>query len=583
MARRRRAATRPPAYGAGAALRVPAFRVLLAVQLTNAVAVWMHVVAVQWTVTERGEPATVVALAPAAISTPFLLLALPMGVVVGYADRERLLVLATLVSAGAASGAAVLSTLGIDAAAGYLLTVFVVGIALVVVGVAWQSLLPELVDRSLVSSATVADGAVYNVARALGPLLAGAALGLWAAGVGFSLVALLFVACGATVSLYRRRHGGHGRDDHERSGGERRAVLPEIRDALWFTRHSPWTRQLLGRMVMFGLPASALWALVSLVAHDRLGLGSGGFGMVMALMGLGAVAATAALAPLRARTSVQVFAGTGSAAYALTLVAMGTLTSPWLVGAVLVLGGVAWVGVQSTWMMLAHQALPDWVRPRIIALILFAFQGTQAIGSLVWGVVADLIGLSSALLVASALMAASVAVLALYGLSSSDGIEPLLARLDPDRALEPTGRVGGVQVSYTYEVAVTGHDAFSAAMADLRLSRLRLGATGWELGREESNPGRYIEKYHVRGESDLLAQETDRLTQPELRLRAAAADASLRVEGPHVLPAPARSPSRRRRWRALRGQRSVERAEIVGTAGNGSEARGNTESTEEMR
>ena len=56
-----------------------------------------------------------------------------------------------------------------DHAALLLATVVVVGAALVVVGVAWQSLLPDLVDRALLPSAAVLDGAVYNVARARRP------------------------------------------------------------------------------------------------------------------------------------------------------------------------------------------------------------------------------------------------------------------------------------------------------------------------------------------------------------------------------------------------------------------------------
>lgn len=85
------AAGREPGRGAStgprAALRTRVFRLLLAVQLVNATAVWIHVVAVQWLLTERGESATVVALAPTAIAVPFILLALPVGVIVSHASR----------------------------------------------------------------------------------------------------------------------------------------------------------------------------------------------------------------------------------------------------------------------------------------------------------------------------------------------------------------------------------------------------------------------------------------------------------------------------------------------------------------
>lgn len=528
------AARRVKAPGPLAALRVRTFRVLMGVQLANAVAVWVHVVSVQWILTERGESATIVSLAPAAVALPFLVLALPAGVVVGFASRERLMMLAALASGISAAMGAVLSGTGADHAALVLASVVVVGVALVVVGVAWQSLLPETVGRSLIPSAAAVDGAAYNIARALGPLLAGIGLGLQGPVVVFGLVALLFGACAVVLFLVQLRSPGRR--------SPRRPIVPAIRGALRFTRHSPWTTRLLLRMTLFGLPASALWALVSLVVHDRLELGSRGFGAMMALIGVGAVAATLLLTRLRQRLSARVFAALGSVAYAATLAVMGLSAVPAVVGAFLALGGVAWVAVQSTWMMLAHQALPDWVRPRVIALVLLLFQGTQAVGSLVWGVAADLVGLPAALLSASLLMVVSVLVLLRSGLGSSAGIEPVLAEPDATIAALVSGATAGeLRVRYEYDVAPGQVGAFEAAMGPLRLSRLRVGARGWTLeqSRRGSDEGveRWVETYLVSDRDELMEQETVRLTIPEERLRFAVREIATQVLGPVVLPA----------------------------------------------
>lgn len=521
------------APGPLAALRVRTFQVLMGVQLVNAVAVWVHVVSVQWILTDRGESATVVSLAPAAVALPFLALALPVGVVVGFASRERLMMLATLASGISAAGGAVLSSTGADHAALVLATVMVVGVALVVVGVAWQSLLPETVGRALVPSAAVVDGAAYNIARALGPLLAGIGLGLRSPVVVFGLVALAFGCCSVVLVLVQSRS--------RRRSGPRQPIVPAIRGALRFTRHSPWTTRLLLRMTMFGLPASALWALVSLVVHDRLQLGSRGFGVMMALVGVGAVAATLSLARLRQRVSVRVFAALGSLAYAATLAAMGLSVVPAVVAIFLVLGGIAWVGVQSTWMMLAHQALPDWVRPRVIALVLFLFQGSQAVGSMLWGVASDLVGLPAALLTASFLMLVSVVVLLRSGLGSSAGIEPLLVDPDASIAAQVSGaEEGKLLVRYEYVVEPGQVCAFEAAMGPLRLSRLRLGARDWTLEHGGRGPSadsqRWVETYRVSGREELMEQETVRLTIPEERLRVAVREIATRVRGPMLLP-----------------------------------------------
>lgn len=520
---------RRDAAGTFAALRVRLFATLLTAQLVNATAVWAHVVTVQWTLTERGESATVVSLAPAAMALPFLLLALPAGAVVGFASRERLMLAAMLASAGSAFTGAAFSATGFDHAALLVATVIVVGAALVVVGVAWQSLLPDLINRGVLPSATVLDGAIYNVARAVGPLLAGVGLGLAGAALTFVATGTIFAVCAAVLLLVELRRPGRRRP--------RRPVVGEIVTGLRFARYSPWTRRLLLRMVMFGLPASALWALVSLVVHERLGLASQGFGVVMALIGSGAVVATFVLPPLRSRLSVAVFAACGSTAYALTLLTMGISTNAVLVGGVLVLAGVAWVGVQSTWMMLAHQALPDWVRPRVISLLLFLFQGTQAVGSLVWGVVADLVGIPGALVVAAGLMVLSVLLLLLGGLDSSAGIEPEPAETDPALQERLGAEHGGaLEVRYDYEVHPERAEEFAAAMTHLRLSRLRLGARRWHLEPHPEDPRVFVETYLVASREELLEQESLRLTVPEHRLRTAALAVADRVHGPCAYP-----------------------------------------------
>lgn len=511
--------------GPGAALRVQAFRLLIGAQLVNAIGVWVHVVGVQWLLTERGEAAVVVSLAPAAMSLPFIVLALPVGVVVSHARRQRLIGRAVGVSAIASVAASLLVATGADRAIPLLLTVLTVGTALVVVGVAWQSLLPEVVPREAVPSAAMVDGAVFNIARAVGPLTAGIVLGLTGPFVLFGVVTALFAA--GLLLLTLAAPAGTSRPPRTEPIGA------AVAGALRFVRHSPWTRGLLVRMVGFGLPASALWALVSLAVHDLMGLGAAGFGIAMGLLGVGAVTAALALGRMRARLRDHVFVSLLASAYAVNLLALGLVRELWSLAPFLLLAGVGWVAVQSTWMMLAHQALPDWVRPRVIALVLMLFQGTQAVGALLWGAAADVVGVGRALAIAAALLLGYAGWLALGGLRSSAGIEPVLATPDAAiPALVEGAEDGELLVRYEYLVRPGQEAAFQRAMADLRLSRLRLGARAWRL---ESDPGateRQVESYRVRDRTLLLEQETTRLTVPERRLRDAVRAVSTQTTGP---------------------------------------------------
>lgn len=531
--------------GPRAALRVRVFRLLVAVQLLNATAVWVHVVAVQWILTERGEPASVVALAPTAVAVPFIVLALPVGVIVSHAVRERLIARAAAVAGLAAAAAAAIVLSGTDAALPLLATIVVVGASLVVVGVAWQSLLPEIVAREVLPSAVLLDGAVFNMARAVGPLIAGVVLGLGLPAALFGGVAAMFGVCSLLLLLI-------GRTTAERPC-RTESIVTAIGGALRFVRHSPWTTGLLLRLVAFGLPASALWALVSLVVHDRLGLGGSGFGLTMALIGAGSVAAAVTLGRLRARVSAHLLVATFSGAYAINLAALALIDELWLLAPFLVLGGVAWVVVQSTWMMLAHQALPDWVRPRVVAFLLMLFQGTQALGASAWGAVADVVGLERALGLAAIILLVYAVTLVSTGLRTSVGIEPVPAA--PDAAIAELVREaadGELLVRFEYDVAAPDHGSFRDAMDDLRLSRLRLGARSWLLEPDPARPGTFVESYRVRDRSLLLEQETSRLTVPERRLRDVVRALTTRTTGPALTPvrpgpSTTRSAARRRR------------------------------------
>lgn len=513
-------------------LRNRVFRALVTVQLINAVAVWIHVVAVQWVLTERGESALVISLAPAAMAVPFLLLSMPAGVVAGYASRKKLMAGATTTSAIAAAAACVLSAVGHDQAFAMVLSVLLVGSALVLVGVPWQSLLPETVEREHIPTAAVVDGAVFNVARALGPLIAGLGLGLVGAVWTFALVSFLAAVC--AVLLIRSERSSPDRTN------PRRPVLPELVGALRFVAYSAWTTRLLVQLVIFGIPSSALWALISLVAYERLEMNSDGFGVIMALVGSGAVIAAFALGGLRRRLRVRTFAAVGAATYGAALLVLATTTSPVVVGVAVLFAGAAWVSVQSTWMSMGHQFFPDWIRPRLIAVTLLAFQGTQAVGALLWGALTDVLGLQGSLAIAAVMLAGSALSLRFVGLGAESGIEPVLTADAAESGgggaagvdMGATDGGGPVEVRYTYRVDDDDRAEFHLAMRDLRRSRLRMGSRDWRLEPSIDLPGEYIESYRVADSAEFLEQEHVRLTVPESVLRDRVRGCATSISGP---------------------------------------------------
>jgi len=114
----------------------------------------------------------------------------------------------------------------------------------------------------------------------------------------------------------------------------------------------------------------------------------------------------------------------------------------------------------------------------------------QAIGALVWGVLAGLSGLVATLLVASVTMLAGAATILRWPLLDVRGMnrDPAVYWAEPDLTVEPGPRDGPILVSVEYPVPAERAAAFIDAMQAVGRSRMRTGATRWGLFRPGETP-----------------------------------------------------------------------------------------------
>ena len=518
------------AVGVFAPLRIKRLRMMLGFQLCASVGVWILVLAVQWTFAETGESATTVSMVQFAASLPFFLLALPIGAMAEFVSHRLLLVGTAMVLAASTIVLSSLQQLGLAKTPILMLAVFVAGAGLASVAIVWQALLPSMVSREMMAVVPAIDGAVFNGARAVGPVIGGAVLTGWGSTSAFALTAALFAVCALVAA--RTVPASAGRVEAHSSIGQ--AVVGSVR----FIRHSRWTRRLLLRLTMFGVPASCLWGLLPLVAHDRMHVSTFGFGILSGAIGIGAVLGTILLMPLRARMSWNHFVALGSVAYGLVLIGLVVIPSVSAMFGVLVVAGAAWVGVQSTWMIAAHAVVPRWIKARVIAFVMLMFQGSQAVGALLWGILADSLGLVPAVLLAALLMFVSVFETLRRGIMPSEAIAPeSTGAPDP---LAPRAEFFGLRVivETTYHVHPGRVEEFLDNVHELKLSRRRLGALRWSVSRSADEPDIYVEHCTFRDWSEYLAQETERLTVPENRVRTKLAEYLARVPQTRVLIEP---------------------------------------------
>jgi len=148
------------------------------------------------------------------------------------------------------------------------------------------------------------------------------------------------------------------------------------------------------------------------VAHTRLHLGSGGYGLLLGGVGIGAVIGAGALPRFRTRVSPAGSMLGGTVVFAGVVLSLAYVRVSALAALALVIGGAAWILILSTLNSQYQSTLPGWAKARDMSYYLVIFQGGGALGSAAFGVVAQRVGLTSALLAAGV----GLALVAMVGL-----------------------------------------------------------------------------------------------------------------------------------------------------------------------
>jgi MFS family permease len=158
--------------------------------------------------------------------------------------------------------------------------------------------------------------------------------------------------------------------------------------------------------------------------------------------------------------------------------------------------------------------LPRWVRARGISIYLMVFFGGQALGAVLWGAIAAPAGLRPTFLAAAGLMLAGAATTPLWPLIDTRGMERDTAVYWPEPILvgDTDPGSGPVVVETRYTIATALEQQFLEAMANVRLSRLRTGATQWGLFRDTESEHVFVELFAVPSWEEHLRQHTERQT-----------------------------------------------------------------------
>lgn len=512
------------ADGITAPLRHAVFRRIWTASLLTNLGLMINGVGAAWAMTQMTSSAGMVALVQTALMLPIMLLSLAAGAIADMYDRRIVGLIALALGLTGAMTLATLAYINAITPNSLLLFCFMIGSGMALFGPSWQASVSEQVPAETLPAAVALNGISYNIARSFGPALGGIIVAAAGAVAAFVSNVLLYIPLIIVLYLWQRTLEP-SRLPPERL---RRAVVSGVR----YIVHSPSIRIVLYRTLVTGIAGGSVLALLPLVARDILHGSAQTYGIMLGCFGIGGVLGALNISSIRAHLSGERAVRLCALTMGLAICILALSRWPALTGAGLVVAGASWMIAVTLFNIGVQLSTPRWVAGRALAAYQAAIAGGVAIGSWLWGYVANGVGLSNALLIAGAAMFVSPVMAIWFPMPSTEGTnnDAVDALEEPEVNLSISQRSGPIVVEIEYRVNQQKARAFYTTMLQLQAIRQRNGAYDWSIARDIADPELWIERYHCPTWLDYLRQR-NRSTQSEREIQ-------LKAIGFHLGPEP---------------------------------------------
>jgi len=489
-------------------LREPLFRALWIAAVASNVGTWMEDVGEAWLMTSLSTSPLMVALVETAGSLPILLLSVLSGAFADLVDRRRLLLITQTWMLIVAATLGFLTIARLTTPWLLLLLAFALGLGAALNGPAWEAITPELVNKQDLPAAVTLGAVAFNVARAVGPALGGLLVAALGTGPVFLLNAASFLGVIFVLKRWRR--------PVEKSNLPPEHVIGAVRAGIRYVRHTQALRAVLVRAAVFILCASALWALLPLVARRDLGLNAAGYGVLLGCLGLGGVTGASLLPKVRQRFPTNAMIVGATLVFAAVMLVVAYEHNVIAVGAALFIGGTAWIALLSTFNVVAQTASAGWVRARVLSVYMLIFFGGWAVGSAVWGWIASRTTISTTLFIAAIGLVLGLATGIRFKLRIKEDVDltPFAFWPEPKVQAGQDTRGGPVLVTVEYKIDPRNAQAFREVARLAGEIKRRDGAFYWNMFGDTADASRFVETFMVDSWAEHLRQH-GRLTKSD--------------------------------------------------------------------
>jgi MFS family permease len=470
--------------------RYPIFRAIWFANLLSQFGGMIQSVGAAWMMTSLGASPQIIALVQTSMTLPIMLMSLPAGAMADSLDRRWVMLAAQTCMLCTSAALAVCAGLGVLTPWMLLGFTFALGLAGALNIPSWQASVGDMVPRTALPNAVAMNSMGFNLARSLGPALGGMIVAAAGAAAAFMINSLTYFGLLFVLARWRPERPAQGARERLHH-----AVAAGIR----YVAMSPNILRVLLRGSLFGFAASALPALMPVVARDLIGGGPLVFGALSGAFGVGAVTGAFFGGRLRRRFSTEtILRGAGLS------IVLGAAIIAFSHNQIITMAGFAFTGAGfilglSTFNVTVQMASPRWVVGRALSVYQMATFGGMALGSGVFGGVTEHYGVSMGMLAAAGAQLASVAVGLVLPLPNAEALDlDLHGRWsEPQTTLPVEPRSGPVYVSITYRIPEDRLPTFTAAMVERGRIRKRDGAQGWRLMRDLAEPEIWVESYHA--------------------------------------------------------------------------------------
>ena len=397
------------------------FRNLWGANLVLTLGLVMLMLGVSWTMTSLTDNPVLVSMVQTMMSLPFVIFGIPVGVASDALGHRPLLLMSQFWMLAVTGLMGVIAlTGGWDFTPALLLSMmFLVGIGVVVQQAAWKPFLHSLVPEDELVAAISLNSLSNKISQTLGPILGGYLMGVAGTAVvlftravshGVMIVAVLSESKRDAVRVRSDRAAGHSWRDPGHS----------LRDGWNLVRRSAALHGPMVRCALLMAPCSGVLALLPLEARENIQTGAVGYGGLLAALGVGMTAGVSMMPLVQSRIRLNPVSGLMLGVFALCTLGVSQWDSMLLDATFLFFFGFAWSVLSVSHQFAVQVSAPDEMRGLMTSLYALVLQGSMALGSLGFGVLAQYTGVSRSILIAGVVAMSGLSLVGVYRIPDAD-------------------------------------------------------------------------------------------------------------------------------------------------------------------